>query len=62
MCDCRRGGKQGVVTNVGRSKPTGSTDRRKEWRRGEIMEADMKKALGKYAEDEMGEEGRERDP
>lgn len=28
---------------------------------GEIMEADMKKALGKYAEDEMGEEGRECD-
>lgn len=28
----------------------------------EIAEADMKKSLGKYAEDEMGEEGRECDP
>lgn len=29
---------------------------------GEIMEADMKTALGKWAEDEMGEQGRECDP
>lgn len=52
--DCRRGGKQGVVTNVSQLERKG--------RMGEIMEADLKKALGKYAADEMGEEGMEGDP
>lgn len=28
----------------------------------ELAKADMKKALGKYAGDEMGEEGKEYDP
>lgn len=58
--DCRRDGKRSgdkcweVKTNW--------KYKERKWRMGEIMEADMKKALGKYAEVEMGEEGREWDP